>query len=703
MAAGSLTSNHVNYLIWRYLQESGHGEAAIKLQCDWNRDPQSLAFAPHIKTHALVSLVQKGLQYYEIERTIDQARAQQLNGDRLLPSPSTYFFGPDSDKPNASRHADADEDGAYGAPRTTSKNPRESRPTNGVLIDISSPAEPKKSQRSNGIESNGDTMDVDAKSNGHSQPPSQSIHPSEASLAAAAAAAAPPSSPSPTKAELSAAAAPSPVAPVAVEDQEREGETTMTLTNGHSVGVQSDKVAELGGPATTYLCLGDTANANASASASRHTNNSRSVQLMHIAWNPRDPAILAASGDALSRIWNVARPNAVHSAGGYGNTNGDTCINGNTNGNRLVNGDQHNYKDLLQSVSESCVTASSWSPDGQLLAIATRQQRNDWDGEVSLWSAQGDIVHGLSATQDMLLALRWNPSGSLLLGLAFAGEGGGILVWSVLTGQLVAECISNETVVDAVWMTDTDFICCGNGMLKKGRVDYSANQASIIFWHQWETKVNWQYVRFDSLFDTIAVASDGDIHDGGWLGVVDESMNLNTQLAHDDQITALEFQPVPNRSAYTTSAPPLLATASFSGTVCLWAAKRPSLQILHRLIIGPSIPVMALSFTPDGFLIAAAGHGKVMVWNAEKGGLPLAGWNDQLGRSASDGIEEEEEEVEEVEEDDEANGNVYGLSWDADGGKLAFGYGSQVRIVPNLVVPEIYLHLKKIAIINFRR
>ncbi|KAF9888341.1 hypothetical protein FE257_008774 [Aspergillus nanangensis] len=73
MAHPDLTSHHVNYLIWRYLQESGHGEAAITLQRAWNRDPQSLPFAPYIKTHALVSLVQKGLQYYELEKSLDKA------------------------------------------------------------------------------------------------------------------------------------------------------------------------------------------------------------------------------------------------------------------------------------------------------------------------------------------------------------------------------------------------------------------------------------------------------------------------------------------------------------------------------------------------------------------------------------------------------------------------------------------------------
>ena len=118
MAAGTLTSDQVNYLIWRYVVHSklmvdpiqpkpfadltirkgicrnqvtptvsyditkghgntenwfsGHGDAAVKLQRDWLLDPQSLPFAQHIKTHALVSLIQKGLQYYQIEQSLGQ-------------------------------------------------------------------------------------------------------------------------------------------------------------------------------------------------------------------------------------------------------------------------------------------------------------------------------------------------------------------------------------------------------------------------------------------------------------------------------------------------------------------------------------------------------------------------------------------------------------------------------------------------------
>lgn len=165
MAQPDLTSHHVNYLIWRYVSiqsprapqralivscspgtsrnqvrscssffflvvvvspsnlPTGLAEAAVSLQRAWNPDPQSLPFARHIKTHALVSLVQKGLQYHELESSIDKVcsrdhsaacrsafcllrlalrliNTQYLNislqeGNPATFTPSHYFFGPE--------------------------------------------------------------------------------------------------------------------------------------------------------------------------------------------------------------------------------------------------------------------------------------------------------------------------------------------------------------------------------------------------------------------------------------------------------------------------------------------------------------------------------------------------------------------------------------------------------------------------------
>ncbi|USW48639.1 Putative F-box-like/WD repeat-containing protein Ebi [Septoria linicola] len=82
-AAATLHSNHVNYLIWRYLQEQGFDHAANVFTREWRRtsdiasDPDALPFAHTVQRNDLVSVVQYGVHY-------DQTRAKAglNNGER---------------------------------------------------------------------------------------------------------------------------------------------------------------------------------------------------------------------------------------------------------------------------------------------------------------------------------------------------------------------------------------------------------------------------------------------------------------------------------------------------------------------------------------------------------------------------------------------------------------------------------------------
>ena len=52
---------------------TGFNETALKLLKDWQCVlPQDLSFAPNIKGHALVDLVQKGLLYHAHEQRVRQ-------------------------------------------------------------------------------------------------------------------------------------------------------------------------------------------------------------------------------------------------------------------------------------------------------------------------------------------------------------------------------------------------------------------------------------------------------------------------------------------------------------------------------------------------------------------------------------------------------------------------------------------------------
>ncbi|KAH0258015.1 hypothetical protein KCU91_g16044, partial [Aureobasidium melanogenum] len=80
MGDGALGSDHINYLILRYLQEAGHENAARALHQDWHRpqeygDPEKLPFAPLVKQHELVHIIQDAIFH-------DQLLAQVTNQSR---------------------------------------------------------------------------------------------------------------------------------------------------------------------------------------------------------------------------------------------------------------------------------------------------------------------------------------------------------------------------------------------------------------------------------------------------------------------------------------------------------------------------------------------------------------------------------------------------------------------------------------------
>ena len=56
---------------------TGFADAAVKLQRDWLMDPESLPFAETITSHMLVTLIQKGLQLYELEEIVKVGDAFQ--------------------------------------------------------------------------------------------------------------------------------------------------------------------------------------------------------------------------------------------------------------------------------------------------------------------------------------------------------------------------------------------------------------------------------------------------------------------------------------------------------------------------------------------------------------------------------------------------------------------------------------------------
>ena len=410
-----------------------------------------------------------------------------------------------------------------------------------------------------------------------------------------------------------------------------------TLTNGRSVGVQSDKVAELG-PETAVLSVPD-----------------RNVT--HAAWNPQDAAILATGGDALARIWTI--PSHTRSSSSSASSDHQNDPN-------------RQFVDLLEPSDTATVTSMVWSPDGENLAVATHGMHRNSKGSVTIRTKTGAFQDELPGGQDWVLNLSWNPSGSLLLGITHFDESDSTLVvWDVKTGQPMQPLELDKAVMDATWIDDRRFIVCGTDLIAETVID---SQDMELLQNRTGAGVNqeWTKIRYDPLTRTTAMVAE----ESGTLAVISASNQFYSARVHDAEISALAYQPLSNPSAHSESSPRLFATSSSDGTIKVWNAKSP-LNNLHTLSLGRTASALAMSFTPDGYLVAAASWNKVLIWSAETGGVPKASWKgidgqwqpekgEQQEGGSGNGVEMKEQMP------------IPSLSWDMDGGKLAYGLRSQV-------------------------
>jgi transducin (beta)-like 1 len=155
--SGALSSDHINYLILRYLQESGHENTARAFYRDWHRpreyrDPEDLPFTPTVHRYELVSVIQDGLVHDELQARVGR------NERRFRWTMNMSVENMDEEGENGSR------------PSSSGKRKGRVPPTGGMRAPDEFPTPAAKRQRMShgpeGVHINGDrdAMDVDAAS-----------------------------------------------------------------------------------------------------------------------------------------------------------------------------------------------------------------------------------------------------------------------------------------------------------------------------------------------------------------------------------------------------------------------------------------------------------------------------------------------------------------------------------------------------------
>ncbi|KJZ75038.1 hypothetical protein HIM_05524 [Hirsutella minnesotensis 3608] len=639
-----LDSDRVNFLIWRYLLEGNYRETAAKFQKEWHvKEPhRDFEFARHVKGHALISVVNRGLLYYALERDF---ALNQLPQDAADDTETTQLgiFGPLMLQPPARLEEDV-ETKIPTASADTTEDIEASRKRAQHQVPNGSPA--KRPRLSNGYENGTDAaapqpaaaatvaaaataapittttntttipMDVDQPNYQPPHPPDHDSNPQDAN---------------------SNHAYPSPL----------EGEQLpppIVSTDGPEQGTQMEKVEELS-PDTTFIRLMDDDRNNSETTPSPSSAGSENAPvLLQCEWNPRDPSVLAAAGtDALARVWTVSRAAASEPGQHHVSPRAHTLLDPDT-------------------PRTTTVTALSWTSDGTAIAIATDSSSQ---AAVSVWSADGIHMQSMEISEPPIIKLCWNPSSTALL--AISPEKGGALVTvyaspssTAYTYRLPGHDIA-ATPLDAAWTSDSEFLLCGGDLL----LCLHCAESSLVQARKFETRDDDSFtqVAFDWYSKLAATSSDK-----GTLDLWDEAGQRRSISAHQGAITSMAWQPLsPGQPVPDDER--LIATGGDDCAILIWNARKPDSKA--KCFLTMESPIVRLAFTPDGAFIAGATSRQVLIWKVDNHAIPRASWTrpPHSGWLSPKGSSDSEEEDEHC------------LCWDVSGQQLAYGSNSRLAVI----------------------
>ena len=261
------------------------------------------------------------------------------------------------------------------------------------------------------------------------------------------------------------------------------------------------------------------------------------------------------------------------------------------------------------------VTTLEWSSDGLLLATGS------YDGFARVWDRRGTLVHTLRGHQGPIFSLKWNRKGNFLLSGSYDKT---IIVWNLDNGNGSSDEKENAThfiehqfkhhdapALDVDWKDDTTFASCSSDRTVH---IYDINVDSPIKVYSGHTdEVN--AVKWSPSGKYLASCSD-DCTAKVWEVDSDRDQPLHDFVSHLQEIYTIKWSPTGPGSANPLKQL-LLATASFDGSIRLWNISDGSCFGYfnrHR------DSVYSVAFSPSGdFLASGSLAGQMYVWDVADG------------------------------------------------------------------------------------
>ncbi len=228
-----------------------------------------------------------------------------------------------------------------------------------------------------------------------------------------------------------------------------------------------------------------------------------------------------------------------------------------------------------------------FSPDQKIIATAS------WDNTVKLWTISGQLMTTLNAHQDFVYGVSFSPNNQRIV---TADYGGNIKIWNRNGERVKTFKAHSQAVYSVSFSPDSQKMATASadGTVKLWNLD--GKELQTLKGHQdWVWSVN-----FSPNGEMIATASaDGTAKLWNL-----EGKEIQTLNHHKDAVTSISFSPDGE----------MIATTSSDQTIILWNKKGEKLQTLT----GHQNWVWQASFSPDSQMIATVSKDKsIKLWQIQ--------------------------------------------------------------------------------------